>query len=404
MNNKLIDFFASHLAKLICSISSVLYNNHRKKIFMFFPLASVGGAEIVHGDIMAALKDYKPSVFIRYKGNVWVSHAYARTQKAKKKGSTMLPFYKKYAKVVFLSDWFESKRFARFTSAFYKSYLIQKINNTKNPVLIFWHRESIDFLWESLKPNVKRIDIIHNLCAGNNEDKHYVNFDKIKQLDKRVTITKQLERKMIEWYNQEGIGKEYTEKLKTINHMVYIPEKLPEKEKGNMKILFVGRNVPEKRIHLIFQIAEKTKSCATYTLIGPASNEFKNIPANVNVLGEIINKEEIQMYYSLTHCFILTSVSEGFPKTIAEAMAFGCVPISVAVGGITDVVCHNKNGILIQTKNENEIVNDSVKEINYLYNNFTLFNQLSYNAYISAKEEFAEKNFFSKWQQVIQEI
>ena len=40
-----------------------------------------------------------------------------------------------------------------------------------------------------------------------------------------------------------------------------------------------------------------------------------------------LNREEIFQIYKESHAIILLSKSEGFPKVIMEAGAFGCVPI-----------------------------------------------------------------------------
>ena len=46
-----------------------------------------------------------------------------------------------------------------------------------------------------------------------------------------------------------------------------------------------------------------------------------------------------------------TSHNEGLPTTILEALAFGLPVITTAVGGISDVVSNNRNGLIIDDLN-----------------------------------------------------
>jgi glycosyltransferase involved in cell wall biosynthesis len=46
----------------------------------------------------------------------------------------------------------------------------------------------------------------------------------------------------------------------------------------------------------------------------------------------------------------LTSRNEGTPVALIEALAAGCVPVSVAVGGVADVLEEGKWGILVGTR------------------------------------------------------
>ena len=51
--------------------------------------------------------------------------------------------------------------------------------------------------------------------------------------------------------------------------------------------------------------------------------------------------------YAKSHLIILPTKSEGFPKVIAEASAFGCIPIVTNIEPINQIVINRKNGILL---------------------------------------------------------
>ena len=50
----------------------------------------------------------------------------------------------------------------------------------------------------------------------------------------------------------------------------------------------------------------------------------------------------------------LSSIWEGLPITLLEAMSVGCIPICTPVGGIPNVITHNIDGVLSKSTSEND--------------------------------------------------
>ena len=69
-----------------------------------------------------------------------------------------------------------------------------------------------------------------------------------------------------------------------------------------------------------------------------------NSNVKIEFLGEV-NKSSLNKIYEKCHILVLPSKSEGFPKVIAEAGAFGCVPVVSKVGSINHYINSN-NGYL----------------------------------------------------------
>lgn len=44
--------------------------------------------------------------------------------------------------------------------------------------------------------------------------------------------------------------------------------------------------------------------------------------------------------------FCLSSIYEGLPITLIEALACGCIPLSTPVSGVVDLVVNNENGFI----------------------------------------------------------
>lgn len=72
------------------------------------------------------------------------------------------------------------------------------------------------------------------------------------------------------------------------------------------------------------------------------------------------NKEIIKNAYKNAHFLIFISKSEGWPKVVAEAMFWGCLPISSNVSCVSYMLGNSKRGSLL---NSNVNVNDIVTEI-----------------------------------------
>ena len=58
----------------------------------------------------------------------------------------------------------------------------------------------------------------------------------------------------------------------------------------------------------------------------------------------------MDLVYSSIDLLMSTSIMEGTPMVILEAMAYGKPVIATSVGGVPDVIKNNQTGILIKSK------------------------------------------------------
>jgi len=72
-------------------------------------------------------------------------------------------------------------------------------------------------------------------------------------------------------------------------------------------------------------------------LLGPYVTMHGNVGASV-----------LKKYYQDAHFLIFLSDSEGWPKVVAEAMFFGCLPITTSVSCVPDMLGFGQRGDLIQ--------------------------------------------------------
>lgn len=86
---------------------------------------------------------------------------------------------------------------------------------------------------------------------------------------------------------------------------------------------------------------------------GPLRPELEAFAATLEVpvffLGSI-RREEINRLYERSDLIVLPTVSEGFPKVVAEAAAFGCIPIVSDVSSISQHIKTGVNGVLLSDR------------------------------------------------------
>ena len=133
-----------------------------------------------------------------------------------------------------------------------------------------------------------------------------------------------------------------------------------EKKYGDELIAcFVGRLESAKGVDDIIKalpaLAEKGIKELHLVGNGEGKKEYMNKTADAPVkciFHDYLSRIEVFDIYKKSHLVLLPSKSEGFPKVIAEAANFGCVPIVSGVSAIPQYI-NNSNGFVWYSNNEN---------------------------------------------------
>ncbi|HLC16849.1 MAG TPA: glycosyltransferase [Thermodesulfovibrionia bacterium] len=102
---------------------------------------------------------------------------------------------------------------------------------------------------------------------------------------------------------------------------------------------------------------------------------------NVIFLGTV-HHERIDMYYKMADIVLLPStrsdnIEEATSLAMLEGMICKKVVIATAIGGLKEIIKDNKNGLLIEDKNSQQIA----EAIEKVYHNKNFYESLSTNAY-----------------------
>ena len=184
------------------------------------------------------------------------------------------------------------------------------------------------------------------------------------------------------------IGKSYYKKISVIPMGVYT-DIYKNKFRFNKKILFLGRLADKKGVKYLLEAVKLLDNKVKILIAGdgPLKDELEdfvrknNLRDKVKFLGYVTGKEKVDI---IKKCgiFIMPSIiteygdREGMPVSLLEAMAASKAIIVTNVGGISELIKNNYNGILIKQKSSNDIAN----AINKLTNNKNLAKRLALNA------------------------
>jgi len=179
-------------------------------------------------------------------------------------------------------------------------------------------------------------------------------------------------------------------------HVVSIRDSLLKKDQIARKakshpvqrnLLYVGRLEKEKgcaQLLIAFSRFIRKRPLATLTIVGSGSEDGNlkelavqlGVSENVSFKGFIPMGDELLGFYREHSCLVLPSYSEGFPKVIDEARAFGLPTIASDVGGIRELE-HVESGVYKVPDNTPCSLEDGLTEV---LNDRELYQRLSRNA------------------------
>jgi len=142
---------------------------------------------------------------------------------------------------------------------------------------------------------------------------------------------------------------------------------------GAIKILVTDHQLPIVAVI----IGEGNERKNLETLI-----QKNNLEKNVLLVGEKENASELLSAFDI---YVCSSVKEGFPYSILEAMSAELPIVSTRVGGIPEMIENKKNGLLVESQN----ADDLAEKIKILINNKTDQEKYSANAKTKVAEEFS---------------
>lgn len=205
-----------------------------------------------------------------------------------------------------------------------------------------------------------------------------------------------------EWENQ-------TKNIKPFFTATYSEKEIgpiiPRNFDGEIKFLFAGTLSEGKRPLYAIQLVQELHK--------------KGIKAQLDICGEGYLKQQLQQYISINnlssfvflkgnrskedllqayrkaHFLILASKSEGWPKVVAEAMFWGCVPLATNISCVNNMLDHENRGLLLTTNLEKD-----TQKVLDLINNPEEYYKKAQNA-VSWSQQYTTEKFESEIRKLI---
>jgi len=136
-------------------------------------------------------------------------------------------------------------------------------------------------------------------------------------------------------------------------------KKMSINEGKYLNAIFVGALTESKGVFRLLKMLQKTLNLKV-TFIGKLTESVQekmerlikkyNISERVIVKGALPNRETLDIM-SQSDIYIFPSAQEGFPVSVAEAMAVGLPVLASSAGAIPDMIENNKGGYIIDANN-----------------------------------------------------
>ncbi|VTR65000.1 putative Glycosyltransferase, group 1 family protein [Desulfosarcina cetonica] len=134
----------------------------------------------------------------------------------------------------------------------------------------------------------------------------------------------------------------------------------------------VTRLSVQKAPHVFIETAAivNERSPDTFFVIvggGPLQDELERLAEKLGISGRVLFtgiRDDVQDVLHAFDIFMLTSLWEGLPRVIPQAIASGVPVIASRVDGNAEIINHNENGLLVEPRDANGFAEDAIDLIN----------------------------------------
>jgi glycosyltransferase involved in cell wall biosynthesis len=168
---------------------------------------------------------------------------------------------------------------------------------------------------------------------------------------------------------------------------------------------------PEKGHDCLLRAAKIVlDSCpdVTFVIVGGEKmngdiSRLEELATGLGIRKRVIFTGFRQNVFDIMHTFdlfVLSSLYEGLPMALLEAMSMGKPAVAPQVGGIPEVINDGLNGFLVQPKNPEALA----ERILQLLQDHVLYNKMSQNAAQVVRERFSIQEMVRRVEQVYSDV
>jgi glycosyltransferase involved in cell wall biosynthesis len=357
------------------------------ELFFFFPFYHTGGAEKVHALLAQELGGKNAIVFFTKKSS----------------DQTFLSLFEQSGCVIRDISTYTDNKWLYFLNLIYRGIISGYINKQTNPPIIFNGQCNFAYkLAPWITANIKQVELIHSFNSFS-----WIRLPFLPFISQTVMISKVRIQNHIDQYKKLGVPEEYVNKINFIINGIDVPEVLANKDfHAPLKVLYVGRGTPEKRVHLVAEIAKAVQSKFPEIEFVFAGDVQSAIPMQLHSCctfkGMIDDAAMLAEAYQQAHVIIITSNTEGFPMVVEEAMAYQNVVIATPVGDLPVHIQQGTNGFLTSATEPNLVVSEMTQFIIALDKDRELLSTMAANNRAYAIANFSMPMFKKQYLQLLE--
>lgn len=177
------------------------------------------------------------------------------------------------------------------------------------------------------------------------------------------------------------------------------------KKNKKLKLVFIGRYSDQKNLFNLIDAVVQTNFSLDLYGHGELKKKIqlyikkKQVTSRIKINGAVSN-HEIPKLLKKYDLYVLTSLYEGMPKTLLEAMSVGKCCLGTNVAGIKEIIFHKKNGFLCEISSKSIL--GRIKEISSISD--VHFNNIQQNARKTILNSFSLERFYKNELQVYKKI
>ncbi len=172
-------------------------------------------------------------------------------------------------------------------------------------------------------------------------------------------------------------------------------------------VVAVTRFTRQKRVDQLikaFALVTESQPGAKLEIFGggPLEHDIRELIDKFGVgehvtVNKPVSQEELRRVYNRAGIVVLNSVEEGFGLALSEAMLCGAAAVGAASGGITDIIEHNKRGLLVEPDNVSAL-SDAILS---LLKDPSLRDRLADAGEAFAREHYASKPLADRYAEIV---
>ena len=290
----------------------------------------------------------------------------------------------------------------------------RKILIRNHPDIIHSHRYKeniVAFLSSRYNKNIRLVSTQHGMpeySTGGANNKYTIlqkiNFYLLsKSFARLVVVSNDIRHKIIKIFGFSDNN------IIVIRNGIELPKEIPPKKEKDIFIIgSMGRMFPVKDYPLMVEVAREVKKETgkiRFELAGdgPDMEKVSNLVERFGLENVFILKgyvEDITEYYRNIDLYINTSVHEGIPMTVLEAMSYGIPVIAPEIGGIKEIIKNGSEGFLVNGRDPKKYAKECIQ----LLNDKLLWRKMGDTARDTVKREFTNERMAKEYQQMYSDV